>query len=212
MMKNATRTGVAVFGTLAGLAGLEHGIGEILQGNVRPESVMIQSWPDSVFFRILDGEPAMTIVPNLLLSGLLTVVVSLIFLAWVLGFVQRRHGGLVLIGISAALLLIGGGFGPPVLGTILGLAASRIRSPHAWAVRSPRLRHVLGLAWPWALGGGLTAWLLLMPGTSLLAYALDFESATLVSVLVFSATGLLALSIFAGFARDARSADLLSDF
>lgn len=204
-MKNATRIVTATFGVFAGLAGLEHGIGEILQGNVRPDSVMIQSWPDSPFFRIVSGEPAMTIVRNLLVSGVLTVLVSLVFLVWVVGFVHRRYGGLVLIGISAVWLLVGGGFAPPLLGAILGLAASRMRSQHSWAVLRPRLRQALGTAWPWALGGGLAAWLLCMPGMQLLAYALDVESATLVAVAFFSAMSLLALSIFAGFARDARS-------
>jgi hypothetical protein len=57
-MRHALRVTVSTFGTLAGLAGLEHGIGEILQGNVAPASPSIQSWPKSDFFRILGGEPA----------------------------------------------------------------------------------------------------------------------------------------------------------
>jgi hypothetical protein len=50
-MRNATRVTVSAFGVLAGLAGLEHGIGEVLQGNIVPEGIVIQScsapWAES---------------------------------------------------------------------------------------------------------------------------------------------------------------------
>ena len=72
--RSATRVTVSTFGVLAGLAGIEHGIGEVFQGNVAPDWVMIESWPDSEVFDILSGEPAMTLVPNLLLTGILATV------------------------------------------------------------------------------------------------------------------------------------------
>jgi len=131
-MRSATRVTVSTFGTLAGLAGIEHGIGEVLQGNVAPEGVMISSWPESELFGILAGEPAMTIVPNLLATGILAIFVSLVFLVWATIFVQRKHGGLVLIALSVVMLLVGGGFGPPILGIIVGVAATRINAPPAW--------------------------------------------------------------------------------
>jgi hypothetical protein len=131
-MRNATRVTVSTFGTLAGLAGVEHGIGEVLQGNRKPEEMVILSWPGSEAFRILAGEPAMTIVPNLLAIGILAITVSLIFLVWVTVFAQRRHGGLVLILLSIAMLLVGAGFGPPILGVIVGLTDTRINAPLRW--------------------------------------------------------------------------------
>ena len=203
-MRNSSRIVTIVFGALAALAGLEHGLGEALQGNVRPGGLMILSWPDSSFFAILGGEPAMTVVPNLLVSGILTVLVSLVLLTWVVGFVHRRHGGLVLLAICAVLLLVGGGFGPPVLGTIVALTALRIRSPHAWAARTPRLRRLLASAWPWVLGCGVLAGLWLMPGMSVLAMSLGVDSAGLVTTTILCAFGTLLLSILTGFARDAR--------
>ncbi|WP_367343356.1 hypothetical protein [Propionibacterium sp.] len=203
-MKNASRIVTMLFGVLAALAGLEHGIGEALQGNVRPGGLMILSWPDSSFFAILGGEPAMTVVPNLLVSGILTILMSLVLLTWVVAFVHRRHGGWVLLAICAVLLLVGGGFGPPALGVIVGLAALRIHSSHAWAARAPRLRRLLASTWPWMLGCGVVAWLLLMPGMSLLAVSLGVDSAWLVTTTILCAFGTLLLSIFTGFARDAR--------
>ena len=128
-MTNATRVTVTTFGTLAGLAGIEHGIGEVLQGNVAPNGVMILSWPEAEAFDLLSGEPAMTIVPNLLVSGILAILVSLVFLMWATMFVQRKNGGLILILLSGIMLLVGGGLGPPIFGLIVGAVATRINAP-----------------------------------------------------------------------------------
>jgi len=73
---NATRTVVSTFGLLAGLAGIEHGVGEILQGSVRPAGPVIESWPGSKAFEILGGEPALTVIPNLLVTGIVAVIVA----------------------------------------------------------------------------------------------------------------------------------------
>jgi len=61
-MRNATRVTVSIIGAIVGLMGIEHGIGEALQGNIAPSGLVISSWPGSEFFRILAGEPAMTVV------------------------------------------------------------------------------------------------------------------------------------------------------
>ena len=42
-MRKATKTVATWFGILAGAAGLEHGYFEILQGNMRPTSLMFAS-------------------------------------------------------------------------------------------------------------------------------------------------------------------------
>lgn len=75
------------------------------------------------------GEPAMTIVPSILVTGILAILFSLIFLVWATMFVQRKNGGLVLILLSIVMLLVGGGFGPPILGIIIGAAGTRINTP-----------------------------------------------------------------------------------
>lgn len=203
-MHSATRAVTSAFGVLAALAGAEHGVGEILQGNVRAAGLMIQSWPGSPFFRIEAGEPAMTIVPNLLASGVLTILVSLVFLVWALGFAHRKHGGLALVGLSIVLLLVGGGFGPPLLGIIVGLTATRIGAPLTWLRTrlAPTIRRALSVSWPWAFAVCMGAWLMLVPGLPILNYTLGVEDPALVVALFFSAMGLLALTIVSGLARD----------
>jgi hypothetical protein len=196
----ALRTVVATFGVIVAVAGAEHGIGEILEGPVAPSSVVIESWPDTRAFAILSGEPAMTIIPNLLVSGVATITVSIAFATWAVGYADRPRGGLVLIGLSVALLLVGGGFAPPLIGVILGLAATRI-GVRASAPRRPTVRRFASV-WRWALGAGVVGYLGLFPGM-ILAYAVfGVESEALVGLLGLLAFGGLFASLFAARAHD----------
>jgi hypothetical protein len=205
-MKNATHVFVSTLGTLMGLAGLEHGIGEVLQGNVAPEGIMILSWPDSGFFRIMNGEPAMTIIPNLLISGILTILVSIIFIAWAIRYVHRENGGLVLILLSVLLLLVGGGIFPPALGIILGAVGTRINAPLAWwrAHLPGGLRRLLGKVWLGSFIGGLIAWVCLLPGMNILSYYLCVDDPNLMSGILICTLGLFVLTILTGFAHDSQ--------
>jgi hypothetical protein len=207
-VRDAARVRVSTFGAIAGLAGIEHGIGEVLQGNVAPNRLIILSWPESELFRILAGEPAMTIVPNLLATGILAILVSLIFLVWATLFVQPKHGGPVLLLLSVVMLLVGRGFDPPLLGIIVGIAATRINAPLAWwrAHLTSGSRRLLANLWPWSFVAGVIAWLSLLPGTLLLDFYFGVSDLdVMVPILAFtvlSAFGLLLFTVFAGFAHD----------
>jgi hypothetical protein len=208
-MRNATRLTLSTAGIMAGVAGIEHGIGEMLQGNVSPDGVVILSWPGSDLFRILAGEPALTIIPNLFLTGILAIIASLAFLVWVTMFIDRKHGGLVLMLLSIVMLLVGGGFGPPLVGIIIGVAATTMGRPLTWwRTHLPiRVRRVLARLWPWVFGVCVAAWLLLMPGSLIIGYLLGVNDESLamaifVSSLTLLALGSLVLSIVAGCAHD----------
>jgi len=71
--------------------------------------------------------PAMTVIPDFFVTGVLTIILSLIIVAWAAALVQRRYGGVVLILLSLILLLVGGGFLAPPLGIIAGVVGTRIR-------------------------------------------------------------------------------------
>ncbi len=201
-MRNATRVMTSTFGALVGLIGIEHGIGEVLQGNIAPDGIMILSWPGSALFDILGGEPAMTIVPNLLLTGILAIFVSLVFLVWATLFVQKKNGGLVLILLSMVMLLVGGGIFPPILGIILGAIGTRINAPLTWwrAHLSVGLRHLLRKMWPWSFAAGLTAWLLMFPGLIILDYFFGVNNPNVILILLFFMFGFLFSTLIAGFA------------
>lgn len=202
-MNHATRVTVSTVGVLAALAGVEHGIGEIQQGPIAPAGVMIQSWPNSALFRDLNGEPAMTLIPDLLSTGVIAVLFSLIFLVWVVYFIHRPKGGLVLIALSLVMLLVGAGFGPPLLGFILGAAATRIHAPlTGWRkLLAPGTQTLLAKLWPWSLAVCVAVWLLLFPGSLVIALA-GIDGAIWVGTFTLLAFGLLFLTLVAAFARD----------
>ena len=63
---NKLRIAASALGIFTGIGGATHGPGEMLQGNVAPNSIVFQAWPS---LTALAGEPAMTIIPNLLITG-----------------------------------------------------------------------------------------------------------------------------------------------
>ena len=197
---SATRIVVSTFGALVAFAGIEHGVGEILQGPLAPGGVAIESWPDVKAFQILAGEPAMTVIPNLLVTGVLAVIVALAFGIWSVTFVERRHGGLVLIALSVLLLLVGGGFAPPLMGIILGIAATRIgavsRRPPGGVARA------MGRVWPWALGVGVLGYLGLFPGLVVASWLFGVSDPNLVLGLSAVSFAALLLAPIAARAHD----------
>jgi len=119
-----TRAAASILGIFAGLGGASHGPGEILQGNIAPSGIMIEAWPG---LTVLAGEPAMTIVPNFLVTGVLAIIFGLIAAIWAAAFVQKKNGGLVLILLSIIMLLVGGGIVPPWFGVAAGIIGTRIK-------------------------------------------------------------------------------------
>ena len=122
---NKTRVAASILGIFAGLGGgVFHGIGEVIQGSIAPNGIMIQAWPA---MQATSGEPAMTIVPNFLLTGILAIIMGIIVTIWAAKFIERKNGGLVLILLSIILLLFGGGIIPPIIGVIGGIIGTRIK-------------------------------------------------------------------------------------
>ena len=119
-----TRAAASIIGIFAGLSGASHGVGEMLQGNIAPSGIMIEAWPG---LTAVSGEPAMTIVPSFLVTGVLAIIFGLIVTAWAGAFVQRKNGGLVLILLSIIMLLVGGGIIPPVFGVVAGIIGTLIK-------------------------------------------------------------------------------------
>jgi hypothetical protein len=116
----------------------------------------------------------------------------------------------VLIVLSVVMLFVGAGFGPPMLGVIVGVAAIRINAPLRWwrTHLSGGSRRLLAKVWPWSYVAGVIAWLALLLGTILLDHFFGVSDlgfiAPVVALLVFCAFGLRLLTIFAGSAYDAQ--------
>jgi hypothetical protein len=200
MTASATATTVRVFGVLAAFTGVEHGLGEISQGPGAPPATVFESWPHVAALDPLGGEPAMSLIPDLLISGVLSVLVAVVLGTVALRRPGRPHSGPALLGVSLALLLVGGGFGPPLLGVLTGLLATRIDAPTA---RGPGgATRLAARAWPWPLVVAVGCFLGLVPGTALLYAAFGTNSSTLVSLLTLGAFTATALAMWTARARD----------
>ncbi len=203
--RNATTITATVFGIIVGLAGFEHAIGELSQGDASLPGPVFASWPDSPAFAIVSGEPALSLLPTYLASGLASLLVSLLVLAWAIGLAGVRRGGIALLALSIALLLVGGGFGPPLVGIIVGLADLKNHSRFGFVRRfsgAPAFR-ALSSSWERVLRVGILAWLLVMPGLPL--FGQFFGAAghdAIVYAVIFFAFAMLFFSILAAYARD----------
>lgn len=201
-MRKATQTVAIWFGISAGIAGLEHGYFEILHGNTKPESVMIASiGPPCVPEEVWNAcEPAMTITPNFLVTGILAVIIGLLVFIWSGAFVQRKHGGTVLIFLSVALLLFGGGLFPPLIGIIGGLAGTKINKPLAGKKINGILRFAAKL-WPWPL----VVFLVWVWGQWLFGYFYNDFLQSIMGYGVLLILLMLPLSVYTAFARDVQT-------
>ena len=208
-MRSASRITVSTFGALMGMAGIEHGIGEILQGNVHAEGLLFPSWPDSAFFRMLSGEPAMSIIPNMLATGVLALFFSVAYVTWAVGFPHKKKGPLAMMVLAAGMLLFGGGLFPPVLGFLIGLAAARIRASKGWWAdkASAGLRRFFARAWGWIFALCVLGWLALFPGLNLLGYSFGVENKALTIAIILLALVTLTLTVISAYAHDAQRTD-----
>ena len=111
-MTKALRLTIAFLGLYAGLIAIQHGIFESLQGSRPPGGLMFNAigppcQADAVWHACF---PAMTLIPNLFVSGIAAILVGLGLAIWAAFFVGRKRGGLILGALSILALLVGGGF------------------------------------------------------------------------------------------------------
>ncbi len=141
-----------VYGIYAGVLGGEHGFFEALQGNTATAHLRVFAVAWELPFPF-GHEPAMTLIPNFLATGIAAMLCSLVMIAWSARFIRGKHGGVVLALLSVVLLLVGGGFGPISLLIVSCIAASCIGMPlKTWLSPTPSgLIHALARAWPWIL-------------------------------------------------------------
>jgi len=197
----------AVCGTLAGVGGFAHGVGEILQGSQSPDALVFDSWAEGRIAENLGGEPAMTLVPNLLIAGILTIGVSLALIAWSICLLERRHAGGVLVLLSLLLLLVGGGFGPPLLGMFAGLVAGGAHaSRRTWGRRfADGAGRVLAASWPGLFWLTALNAVFLVVGSLVVGAALDLAVPDLFVYSLFLMVVTMPLATLAGIASRIRT-------
>jgi hypothetical protein len=203
---DAVRATASAFGVYAGLLGLEHGCFETLQGNVVPKGLKILAVSPYELPFPFGREPAMTVVPSFLVTGILAIVVGLAIIWWSAVCLRRVHGAAVLACLTVLLLLIGGGFGPMSLLIVACIGATRINRPLTWwrSHLPAGLRRVLAKLWPWFIAVSL----LWMPGEFTAGQIFDLRNdhaQTLTNLNLMLSYPMLAffvLSLVTGFAHE----------
>ncbi|MBN1665673.1 MAG: hypothetical protein JW862_01240 [Anaerolineales bacterium] len=149
-MTKALRITTAFLGLYAGLIAIQHGIFAMLQGCRAPDGLLFNAigppcQSEAVWHACF---PAMTLIPNLFVSGTAVILVGLGMAVWATVFVGRKRGGPVLGALSMLALLVGGGFVPVWIGIVAAVTASRLAAPVSpggagWCMVSA--------LWPWPL-------------------------------------------------------------
>jgi len=85
---NATRVIVSVFGVIFALGGICHGFFEALQGNTPIKGLIIHAIGEANRMWVYGNEPAFTIIPNFLITGIASIIVSLAIIIWSVGFIE----------------------------------------------------------------------------------------------------------------------------
>jgi hypothetical protein len=192
---------------MLGIAGLDHGFFETLQGNLPTTGLIIQAIGPAHRMWLHGTEEAFTLIPNYRLTGLLAILVSLAIIVWSVGYIHTRHGPTVFILLFILLFLVGGGIGQIVFFIPTWLASTRINQPLTWWRKAlpSRIRRVLAKSWPFSLGTVLVCFLIALeiaifgfvPGIN------DPDTAlTICWSFLFAAWILLLFSFVAGFAAD----------
>jgi len=147
----ATRAVVSWLGVLLGISSINHGVLEMMQGNApTPGSFVKALGPGhSWTLWVHGGEPAFTLLPNFLLTGILATVMGILLIIWSTKFIDRRGGATIFLLLSIASFLAGGGQAQVLLFTLNWAAATRIRANLGfwhWIIPAP-LRRTLSGAW-----------------------------------------------------------------
>ena len=130
---NATRVIAASIGVFFGLfSGVNHGLFELLQGNKPTDGLVIDAIGDAQKFWPLGGEPAFTLIPNFMLTGIASMIVGLAIVIWLIWFLDSEYGRSVFLGLFVLSFLVGGGIGQIAFFIPTWAFATRMDKPLNW--------------------------------------------------------------------------------
>lgn len=129
----AIRVIATTIGVFFGLfSGVNHGIFEILQGNTPTDGLVISAIGQQQRFWVAGHEPAFSIIPNFMLTGILSVIVGLAIVIWSIWFLPGKHGRSVYLGLFILSFLVGGGIGQAFFFLPAWAFATRMGKPLTW--------------------------------------------------------------------------------
>ncbi len=204
---------MSTLGVGLGIAGLEHGIFETLQGNVPTHGLFIQAIGAANRMWVFGTEDAFTFLPNFLAAGLLTILLSLVIVVWSVGFVHKKSGPSIFILMFVLLFLVGGGVGQIAFFLPVWACSTRINQPLTWwrKVLPERARPGLAKGWPAFLAAAVLLFLIALE-IAIFGFTPGLNDPQHKQYICWSLLGLafvfLLLSFASGFASDIQASRL----
>jgi len=127
----AAKTVAAALGVAVGISGIDHGFFEILQGNTTTPGLFVQAIGPEKLMWVNGTEDAFTIIPNFLVTGVLSILVGVAMIIWSIRTVHAPNGSRFFLGLGLLLFLVGGGIGMLAFLFFGWWVAARIHRPPA---------------------------------------------------------------------------------
>lgn len=149
----ATRITTSLFGVLLALAGFEHGLFETLQGNTATNGLIIQAIGKDMQRWAYGSEEAFTIIPNFLITGILTILISIVIMIWSFFFIHQKRAATIFLILFILLTMVGGGIGFTPFYLVVWAYARKIHAPLSWWKNKlpSQARLWLSYLWPYTL-------------------------------------------------------------
>ena len=214
---NATKTIASTLGVLTGIIGMNHGLFEAIQGNHATGGFIINAVGKGNNWTVWSngGEGAFTIIPNFLLTGILTMVFGVLLAIWSGGFIHTKRGATVFLFLSSMLFLFGGGVAQIPFIFLAWMVITRINKPLDWWKKTISEKTRMKIAKAWA-GLLITSYLLILLALELAIFGFfpNITDKTTLQIILYSSLvsgGVILLcSIVAGFAKDLEAQLFLS--
>jgi hypothetical protein len=130
---NATRFIATTVGVFFGLfSGVNHGLFELLQGNTPTGGLVINAIGEAQRFWVEGTEPAFTLIPNFMVTGIASIIVGLAIAIWSIRYLPGKHGRSVFLGLFILSFLVGGGIGQVAFFIPAWAFATQMDKPLTW--------------------------------------------------------------------------------
>lgn len=207
IMNQSTRIITSVWGVILAIGGLDHGIFEILQGNKTTPGLIIKAIGSEFQMWHYGTEEAFTLIPNFLITGMITVCISLALAVWSVGFIHTKHGRKIFLLLCFLSLLTGGGIGQLLFFMTVWAFSTRMdKSLSRWArILSGAFGRAIGKWWLYFFTLSALSFLtaLFIAITGIIPGITDSEIIINIdwTLLLFSLV-MICCSYISGFARD----------
>ena len=215
-INRAIQTIVATFGVIFGIGGVGHGLFEALQGNKATNGYVIHAIGEANRMWLYGNEPAFTIIPNFLITGIAAMLVGIAVIIWSWGFMHKKHASTIFLSLFILLFLVGGGIGQVVFFMIAWAMSTCIHSSLNWwrKVLPAGMRRFLSKLWrPFLITS--TVLILFALQIAIFGFVPGVSNPNIISIIMVSTLGagllFLILAFISGCAHDLNKGGVTSE-